>query len=59
MKGKQFFSLTTESSAKIWRQHNAFKPLDGLGCCPFLCSGSVVVVDLMFYVPPIVRGVLC
>ena len=29
--------------------------MGSLGCCPFLGGGSVVV-DLLFYVPPIVYG---
>ena len=43
------------SRAKIWRQLNAVKSTGGLGCRPFL-GGASVVVDLLFYVPPIVCG---
>ena len=34
---------------------NAFKPLGGLGCCPFE-GGGYVVVDLLFGVLPIGCG---
>ena len=51
-----FCVLTTkESRAKIWRQLNAVKSKGGLGCPPFLGGGSVVV-ELLFYVAPIVCG---
>ena len=39
-------------------QENAFKPPGGLGCCPFLGSGSVVVVFL-FIVTPVVGVCNC
>ena len=35
-----------------------FQDSGGLGCCPFLSVGSVVV-DLLLIVAPIVEGVLC
>ena len=37
---------------------NAFKPPGGLGCCPFLGGGSVVV-DFLFIVTPIVGVCNC
>ena len=46
-------STTAESRANFWYQQNAFKPPGGLGCCPFLGGGSVVV-DFLFIVTPIV-----
>ena len=36
-------STIAESRAKIWRQWNAFWSPGGLGCCPFLGGGSVVL----------------
>ena len=38
---------------------NAFKPPGGLGCCPFLGGGFVVVVDFLFIVTPIVGACNC
>ena len=38
---------------------NAFKSPGGLGCCPFEGSGSVVVVDLLFSVTPIMGVCNC
>ena len=37
---------------------NAFKPPGGLGCCPFLGGGSVVV-DFLYIVTPIVGVCNC
>ena len=34
---------------------NVFNTHCGLGCCPFLCGGSVVV-DSLFYAHNLVRG---
>ena len=48
-------TTTTESRSNIWYQQNVFKPLGGLGCCPFLYGGSVVVGTL-FIVAPVVCG---
>ena len=55
MQAKNCALITTESGAKIWRQLNAFKLLDGFGCSPFEGGGSILVNSL-FYVPPIVCG---
>ena len=43
---------TTESRARIGSHRNTFEPPGSLGCCPFY-GGADVVVDLLFYVPPI------
>ena len=50
---KNCASTTLESGVKVWHWCGAFGPPGGLGCCPFWSGGSVVL-DLMFYVPPIV-----
>ena len=56
MRAKHFRVLTTtESRSKIWRQLNPFKAPGSLGCYLFY-GGSSVVVDLLFYVLPIVCG---
>ena len=47
-----------ESGARVWYQWSAFKPLGGLGRCPFWC-GSSVVVDFLFIVTPIVGVCNC
>ena len=44
-------STTAESRANIWYQWNAFKSPSGLGCCPFLGGGSVVVGFLVIVTP--------
>ena len=60
MRAEHFCTSTTaESRAKIWCQWNAFEPPGGLGCCPFWGGGSVVVVDFLFIVTPIVGVCNC
>ena len=55
MQAKNCALITTESGAKIWRQLNAFKLLDGFGCSPFEGGGSILG-NFLFYVPPSIVG---
>ena len=58
MRVKLYLCLTaTEFMANIW-QENIYKPLGGLGYCPFWFCGSVVVL-LLFGVALIICGELC